>query len=45
MWEIKGKDNQLKATINSLEYNGEWMGESYVTVTVEIGRASCRERV
>lgn len=35
MWEIKGKDNQLKATINSLEYNGEWMGESYVTVTVE----------
>ncbi|ROT18111.1 hypothetical protein EEL52_13780, partial [Muribaculaceae bacterium Isolate-113 (HZI)] len=35
MWEIKGKDNQVKATINSLEYNGEWMGESYVTVTVE----------
>lgn len=35
MWEIKGKNNQVKATINSLEYNGEWMGESYVTVTVE----------
>ena len=35
MWEIKGEYNQLKATINSLEYNGEWMGESYVTVTVE----------
>ena len=35
MWEIKGKDNQAKATVGSLEYNGEWMGESYVTVTVE----------
>lgn len=35
MWEIKGKDNQVKATVGSLEYNGEWMGESYVTVTVE----------
>ncbi|WP_289759229.1 hypothetical protein, partial [uncultured Duncaniella sp.] len=35
MWEIKGKNNQVKATVGSLEYNGEWMGESYVTVTVE----------
>ena len=35
MWEIKGKDNQVKTTVGSLEYNGEWMGESYVTVTVE----------
>lgn len=35
MWEIKGKDNQVKATVGSLEYNGEWMGESYVTVTLE----------
>lgn len=35
MWEIKGKDNQTKATVYALEYNGEWMGESYVTVTIE----------
>lgn len=35
MWEIKGKDNQTKATIPSLEYNGNWMGESYVSLTVE----------
>lgn len=35
MWEIKGKDNTVKATVNALEYNGEWMGECYVSVTVE----------
>lgn len=35
MWEIKGKDNQTKASVCTLEYNGEWMGESYVTVTIE----------
>ena len=35
MWEIKGKDNQTKATVYALEYNGEWMGESYVSVTIE----------
>lgn len=35
MWEIKGKDNQVKATVGSLEYNGEWMGECYVTTTIE----------
>lgn len=35
MWEIKGKDNQTKAIISLLEYNGEWMGESNVTVSVE----------
>lgn len=34
-WEVKGKDNQTKATVGSLEYNGEWMGERYVSVTVE----------
>lgn len=34
-WDIKGKDNQIKATVNALEYNGEWMGESYVSVTIE----------
>lgn len=34
-WEIKGKDNQTKATVGSLEYNGKWMGERYVSVTVE----------
>lgn len=35
MWEIKGKDNQTKATVYALEYNGEWMAESYVSVTIE----------
>lgn len=36
MWEIKGKDNQTKAIPSTKpEYNGEWMGESYVTVSVE----------
>ena len=35
MWEIKGKDNQTKASVCALEYNGEWMGESYVSVTIE----------
>lgn len=35
MWEIKGKDNHTKATVYALEYNGEWMGESYVSVTIE----------
>lgn len=35
MWEIKGKDNTVKSTVNALEYNGEWMGECYVSVTVE----------
>lgn len=34
-WEIKGKDNQTKATVYALEYNGEWMGESYISVTIE----------
>lgn len=34
-WDIKGKDNQTKATTYALEYNGEWMGESYVSVTIE----------
>lgn len=34
-WDIKGKDNQTKATVYTLEYNGEWMGEVYVSVTIE----------
>lgn len=34
-WDIKGKDNAVKATVDKIEYNGEWMGEVYVTVTVE----------
>lgn len=34
-WDIKGKDNQIKATVDALEYNGEWMGEVYVSVTIE----------
>lgn len=35
MWEIKGKNNQTKAIIHALEYNGEWMNESYVTTTIQ----------
>lgn len=35
MWEIKGKNNAVKATVNTLEYNGVWMEQSYVSVTVE----------
>lgn len=35
MWEIKGKDDVTKATVYALEYNGEWMGEVYVSVTIE----------
>lgn len=36
MWEIKGKNNQTKAIPSTKpEYNGEWMGECYVTVSVE----------
>lgn len=35
MWEIKGKNNTVKAKIKSLEYNGKWMEERYVTTTIE----------
>lgn len=35
MWEIKGKDNVVKTTVNALEYNGEWMSECYISVNVE----------
>lgn len=35
MWEIKGKNNQTKTTVYALEYNGIWMGECYVTATIE----------
>ncbi len=35
MWEIKGKDSVTKATTKSLEYNGKWLGERYVSVTIE----------
>lgn len=34
-WWIKGKDDTVKAIAHALEYNGEWMGESYVSVTIE----------
>lgn len=34
-WDVKGKDDTIKATVYALEYNGEWMGESYVSVTIE----------
>ena len=35
MWEIRGKDDVTKAAVYALEYNGEWMGEVYVSVTIE----------
>lgn len=36
MWEIKGKDNVVKAIPSTKpEYNGVWMEECYVTVNVE----------
>lgn len=35
MWEIKGKDNQTKATIHNVEHNDKWMEERYVTVSIE----------
>ena len=34
-WEIRGKYNEVKAVVDSVEYNGEWMQERYVTVTIE----------
>lgn len=35
MWEIRGKENIAKAVARSLEYNGEWLGERYVSATIE----------
>ena len=36
MWEIKSKNNVVKAIPSTKpEYNGEWMGECYVSVTIE----------
>lgn len=36
MWEIKGKNNTIKAIPSTKpEYNGVWMEQSYVTVNVE----------
>lgn len=34
-WEIKGKNDVVKAIINSLEYNGKWMEERYVSATID----------
>lgn len=34
-WEIKGKNDIVKAIINSLEYNGKWMEERYVSATID----------
>lgn len=35
MWEIKGKDNTIKATAKAIEYNGEWLGGCNVMVSME----------
>ena len=35
-WEIKGKNDVVKAIINSLEYNGKWMEERYVSATIDL---------
>ena len=35
-WDIKSKDgNRLKARVRQLTYNGEWMGDRYVEVTIK----------
>ena len=34
-WEIKDNEGVVKAKVNALEYNDEWMGQTSVTVTVE----------
>lgn len=34
-WEIKDNEGVVKAKVNALEYNDEWMGRTSVTVTVE----------
>lgn len=33
-WRIKGKNGLRKAVIGALEYNDEWMSQTYVTATV-----------
>ncbi|MCM1223081.1 MAG: hypothetical protein NC548_52375, partial [Lachnospiraceae bacterium] len=36
MWAIKDKTGStVKCTVGAVEYNGTWMGECYLTVTVE----------
>lgn len=34
-WVIRSKDGSERAVLKSLEYNGEWLGECYVTATLE----------
>ncbi len=34
-WEIKDKNDIVKFTCNKVEYNGKWMEEVYVSVTIE----------
>lgn len=35
-WQIKDRNGkQVKATVDSLEYNGKWLGERYVTLSIE----------
>ncbi len=35
MWEIRGKDDVVKGWVGKLEYNDEWMAETYFSVTIE----------
>lgn len=35
MWEIKSKSNLVKAVVDKLEYNGRWMEDCSVSVTIE----------
>lgn len=36
MWQIKDKTgSKIKCTVKAVEYNGTWMGECYLTVTIE----------
>ena len=35
-WDIRSKDgNRLRARVRQLTYNGEWMGDRYVEVTIK----------
>lgn len=35
-WQIKDRDGKkVKATVESLEYNGKWLGERYVSLSIE----------
>lgn len=34
-WKIYDKNNNYKSSVHSIEYNGSWMGESYVSASIK----------